>query len=93
MKVKDEGHVYELSNGETLTFLKRVDGRIIYAGTTNEEVLEALIDRINYLQNKLPCRENIIAERKLQEVLMWLNFRTKNREEQGVETTDKKHIS
>ena len=43
---------------------------------TNEEVLAMLIDRMNYLQGKFPCRENALVITKLEESLMWLNKRT-----------------
>jgi hypothetical protein len=54
-------------------------------GTTNEEVLEVLINRMNYLQMKFPCRENAIVITKLEESLMWLNKRTADRQNRGVE--------
>ena len=52
-------------------------------GTTNEEVLEMLIDRMNYLQGKFPCRENAIVITKLQESLMWLEKRTADRKKRN----------
>lgn len=54
-------------------------------GTTNEEVLEVLIDRMNFLQSKFPCRENAIVITKLEESLMWLNKRTQDRLKRNVE--------
>ena len=54
-------------------------------GTTNEEVLEMLIDRMQYLQKKFPCRENAIVITNLEESLMWLNKRTADRNKRGVE--------
>lgn len=54
-------------------------------GTTNEEVLEVLIDRMVYLQSKFPCRENAIVITKLEESLMWLNKRTSDRMKRNVE--------
>ena len=54
-------------------------------GTTNEEVLRVLIDRIQYLNGKFPCRENSIVITKLEESLMWLNKRTADRIARGVE--------
>lgn len=54
-------------------------------GTTNEEVLAALIDRLIYLQSKFPCRENAIVITKLEESLMWLNKRTADRKARSVE--------
>src|SRR6185437_9890699 len=54
-------------------------------GTTNEEVLAVLIDRMQYLQSKFPCRENAIVITKLEECLMWLNKRTDDRKKRNVE--------
>lgn len=54
-------------------------------GTTNEEVLSMLIDRMQYLQGKFPCRENAIVITKLEESLMWLNKRTSDRIKRNVE--------
>lgn len=54
-------------------------------GTTNEEVLRVLIDRLNYLQGKCSCRENAIVITKLEEALLWLNYRTTQRQSRGVE--------
>lgn len=54
-------------------------------GTTNEEVLEMLIDRMKYLQAKFPCKENACCITHLEEGLMWLEKRTKDRLKRGVE--------
>jgi len=54
-------------------------------GTTNEDVLDVLIDRMKYLQAKFPCRENAIVITNLEESLMWLNKRTADRSVRGVE--------
>jgi hypothetical protein len=56
-------------------------------GTTNEEVLAVLIDRLRYLQAKTACRENAIVITKLEESLMWLNKRTEDRKARSVEGT------
>jgi hypothetical protein len=98
MKVLITGHKYELSNfedketvGQTLQFIHKEpkgegqDLVIVSDGTTNEEVLEVLIDRMNYLQSKFPCRENAIVITKLEESLMWLNKRTADRVKRNVE--------
>lgn len=71
MKVLDPGHKYRLNildsvdalDDETLTFVKRVGykypGNITaYPGTTSQEVLRALIDRVKYLHAQLPCWHN-----------------------------------
>ena len=59
--------------------------RTVNDGTTNEEVLKVLIDRMNYLQGKFPCRENAIVITKLEESLMWLEKRTNDRKARSVE--------
>jgi hypothetical protein len=56
-------------------------------GTTNEKLLLVLIDRLEFLGNKVPSRENSIAKIKLEEALMWLLKRTANRRMRGVEGT------
>lgn len=98
MKVLSAGHTYEMSNfenkevkGQTLQFIEKVvigvEGELktISDGTTNEEVLEVLIDRVSYLQEKFPCKENAMVITKLQEALMWLEKRTSDRLKRGVE--------
>lgn len=57
----------------------------MYDGTTNEEVLEMLIDRMKYLQAKFPCKENACCITHLEEGLMWLEKRTRDRMKRGVE--------
>lgn len=98
MKIKDPGHLYEVENlGEStvqeISFIKKeldpdkTDGslRTVVSGTTNEEVLKVIIDRIQILNGKFPCRENSIVITKLQEALMWLEKRTADRVVRGVE--------
>lgn len=100
MLVLFEGHRYLLphlegSGAESLNFIQKVpesEGsttlRTVENGTTNEEVLAVLIDRMNYLQKKHPCRENAIVITKLEESLMWLNKRTSDRKARSVEGTN-----
>jgi hypothetical protein len=100
MKVIVEGHKYELSNfenkdnqGQTIQFIQKEpkgEGQVqnlvtISDGTTNEDVIEMLLDRMNYLQSKFPCRENAIVITKLDEALLWLNKRTADRVKRNVE--------
>lgn len=54
-------------------------------GTTNEEVIKVLIDRLVEMGKKFPCRENSLAVTKLEEALMWLEKRTADRVKRGVE--------
>jgi hypothetical protein len=102
MKILRKGHRYQLDGFEKthtgtqiIQFIEKEKEQgsdeltTIYDGTTNEEVLAMLINRMNYLQDKFPCRENAMAITKLDEALMWLNKRTTDRIQRGVEG---KHI-
>ncbi len=104
MKIIDEGYTYELENldldcapTQQLKFIKKepaADDEARYEtvqnGTTNEEVLEMLISRLQYLQReKLSCKENACTITKLEEALMWLNKRTNDRKNRGVLDTQK----
>lgn len=67
---------------ETATGTKLVT---VENGTTNEEVLRVLINRIQFLESKLPSRENSIAITWLETALLWLEKRTLDRRARGVE--------
>jgi hypothetical protein len=54
-------------------------------GTTNEELIKILIDRLSYLQEKFPCKENACCITHLQEGLHWLEARTADRLKRQVE--------
>lgn len=94
MRVIEPGHVYELEEFSDLSSAKggirfyNIDGNAM--GTTNEEVLTVLIDRMIYLNSKVPCRENSIVITKLEEAYMWLQHRTEDRQARGVEGTNTK---
>ena len=106
MKILTPGHKYELDNFEAnlhecnqvLQFIEKVPAlstnpttlRTLHDGTTNEEVLRMLIDRMNHLQSKHACRENAIVITKLEECLIWLEKRTADRKARGVEGTNAK---
>lgn len=97
MKAIIPGHYYELENfqgigaAQLIRFTERnqVDGSVI-PGTTNEEVIRVLIDRMNFLQSQFPCRENALAVTKLEEALHWLHHRTADRVSRGVEGQHRK---
>lgn len=93
MKVIDEGHKYEVAGGQTIQFIKRTNGELVNEGTTNEELLEVLFDRMNFLDAKFPCEENKEAIFHIRSALVYLNLRTNKRIEQGVETKDLPHVS
>lgn len=54
-------------------------------GITNEALLAILVHRMKHLNEKFSCRENSIVITKLEESLMWLEKRTKDRIARGVE--------
>ena len=98
MNILRVGHRYELANfenkeapGQELQFIEKEkvnehgEVETINDGTTNEEVLAVLIDRLNYLNSKFPCRENSIAITHIETALLWLNKRTADRLKRGVE--------
>ena len=99
MKIITDGHKYELQNfkeknqpGQIIQFIEKIpvsegstELKTVNDGTTNEEVLEMLINRLNYLQTKFPCKENAVAITHIQTGLLWLKERTTNRLDRGVE--------
>jgi hypothetical protein len=98
MRVITPGHVYELQSFEpgdaqVLHFIEKkqkddsTELVTVKNGTTNEEVLEMMIDRLRFLSGVVPSRETSLAISKLQEALFWLNERTRDRETRGVEGT------
>lgn len=101
MKILTPGHKYvaanfeDPQNGQTIQFIhKEPTGnsgelKTISDGTTNEELMEILLDRLNYLNNKFPCRENSLAITHLETSLLWLVRRTANRVKRNVES---KHL-
>ena len=55
-------------------------------GAFVETVIDIARQRIEHYQaSKFKCRENAIAITKLEEALMWLNKRTQDRVQRGVE--------
>jgi hypothetical protein len=65
MKIIDPGHRYKLRDNKSLSestelvFFKDSDiNGSGYPGTTNQEVIRALIDRVQFLNSQLPHRFN-----------------------------------
>ncbi len=81
MKVIDPGHMYKLltldgGREQNLVFVKRKGpgfpgNKNKYPGTTCQSVLRALVDRVQYLDNQIPCRENKAILNNLKESI-WL---------------------
>ena len=60
-------------------------------GISNEALLAIVEDRLAGFQSgQYACRENAIALTKLQEAMMWLQKRTRDRVARGVEGTSQK---
>lgn len=58
-------------------------------GISNESLLAVVEDRLAGFQSgQFACRENAIAITKIQEALMWLQKRTRDRLARGVEGTN-----
>ncbi len=99
MKVLIEGHKYEVANfesketeGQVIQFIQKepvkegsTELKTVADGTTNEELIAVLVDRLKFLDNKFPCIENQSAIFNLEESLNWLNQRTANRVNRNVE--------
>jgi hypothetical protein len=98
MKILTTGHKYiaanfeNKENGQTIQFIEKrpteADNTVfetVNDGTTNEELIAILLDRLNVMNAKFPCRENALAVTKLQEALFWLNHRTSERLKRNVE--------
>ncbi len=94
MKVLDEGHNYLLNNldglqsQQILTFVKRCDlentkkfpGNFnSYPGTTLQNVIRALLNRMRYLQNQIYAPENSLIIFFLKSSLWLLEFRAARR--------------
>lgn len=79
---------------QVLQFIeKRVDALdpkslvLVNEGTTNEELIKVLIDRIEFLNTKMPHRQNEIAIEALENALGALEARTAERKQANIEGT------
>lgn len=60
-------------------------------GIHNEDLIAVVIDRLQSLNSgDFKCRENSLAITKLVEAMFWLNKRTQDRRNRGVEGTSQK---
>lgn len=101
MKVLTPGYLYEVANfknpetpGQQIQFIENKANEngeftIINNGTTNEEILAMLIDRLTFQSKLLPNRETSIAITHLQDAENWLLRRSRERAARGVEGTNK----
>lgn len=95
----DNGHKYQLADGQEIRFIKKEKDPItnefktVWVGTTNEELLEVLIDRTTNLNAKMTSPENIVAIHLMKKALTVFNARTAARVLQNVEATPEAHES
>lgn len=62
-------------------------------GCHHEDLLAIVIDRLRSFQSgEFACRENALALTKLEEATHWLNRRTTERKNQGVEGTNQHRV-
>lgn len=93
MEIIDPGHEFRLASldgqhEQVLTFVKRCDpvecgggkypgNHDAHPGTTTQEVIRALIARIEYVQGQIPCQENTLVTLLLRQCLYLLETRAK----------------
>lgn len=101
MKSIDPGHKYELDNLEggtqTLQFIRKERGpaetstdalKTLTNGTTTEEVIHVVIDRLEVLSSRLADANTAAAIESMKNALTSLENRTADRAARGVEGTD-----
>lgn len=84
------GHMYQVLAGPMTLNLLFQHGPVKEAGVngvTTEALLAALIHRTQHLNSLFPCRENSLAITNMEQALMWLEKRTRDRKARGVEGT------
>ena len=100
--VVDAGHKYKLKNvfseetqtiTQTIQFTKKTfdektgEQNSQIDGTTDEAVLQMMINRMQVLNEKFPSEENATCIKHLEAALAALYARTEDREKRGVEGT------
>ena len=87
-------HKYQIANdGEVECYIEFQNGPIGDVGVngiSNESLLAVVEDRLHGFQSgPYACRDNAVALTKIQEAMMWLQKRTRDRLARGVEGTHK----
>lgn len=80
-------YVREDKNSLSFTLQKGPVGEEDFNGCQVDTVIAAAKIMIEGLNERVPCRENVLAITKLDEALMWLKKRKEDRESRGVEGT------
>jgi hypothetical protein len=82
-----DGHFHS----NAVTFQNGPIAEVGVNGISNEALLAIVEDRLlGFQSGDYACRENSIALTKLQEAMMWLQKRTRDRVDRGVEGTNQK---
>lgn len=88
-----DGHWYQIFHPEKFTVdITFQNGPIKEHGVngiTNEALLAIILHRLRVLNHIYPCRENSLAITNIEQGLMWLEQRTKDRLSRGVEGQNK----
>lgn len=89
MRIFEAGHTYALQSLdggdiELLSFVKREGpgypgNKGSHPGTIIQEVLRVCINRLDYVNNQIPCPENRLARTSLEEAIFHLEHRTAER--------------
>lgn len=84
-------HEYHVHAEDVFCSIKFQNGPIAafgVNGVSNEALLAIVEDRlVGFQSGQYACRENAIALTKIQEAMMWLHSRTRERMARGVEGT------
>jgi hypothetical protein len=74
----------------TIKFQEGPIGECGVNGVMNEDLIAMVISRLQYFQKTdYCCKENAMAITKLEEAMLWMGLRTRERESRGVEGTNK----
>ena len=86
-----DNHIEINESGNAITF--NIQNGPVKANGVNGCQIDTMVEAakliIEGLNKNFPCRENAMAITKLDEALMWLEKRTKDREKRGVEGQSK----
>lgn len=89
--IRPNHFVYVRNDKNSLSFTLQ-NGPVKEVGVNGcqvDTIIQAAKTMLEGLNRQFPCRENALAVTKLEESLMWLEARTKNRQARGVEGTSK----
>lgn len=91
-EIRPHKFIYVRHDVGSISFTIQSDpvGEVGVNGCQTESIIEAAKTILEGLNKKVPSRETSVAITKLDEALMWLEKRTKDRVARGVEGTNEK---